>query len=148
MAKRSSARSVRCYLCGHVFEIPPGAMTTSCPGCFKRVVIEDIVVKTAQGNTVLGTCGRLIVQARASVVARKITAIQGVEVLGTLESAVESDGTVRLGATAKWKGDCTARAMVVEPGATISGGFFSIGAEPTIEKAAPEATRTQRGAPE
>lgn len=127
MAKKSTNRTVRCYLCDHSFEIPRDAMTTSCPACFKRVQIEDIVVKHAQGNTILGTCGRLIVQARASVVAKRIRAIEGVEMLGTLEAAVESDGSVRIGPAGRWKGDCRARAIVIEPGATIVGGFFQIG---------------------
>lgn len=131
MARKTSPRAVRCYLCGHGFDIPRDAMTTSCPACFKRVVIEDIVVRHAQGNTVLQTCGRVVVQPRASVVARRIRAIEGVEMLGTLEASVESDGSVRIGAGARWKGDCTARAVIVEAGAVIVGRFM-IGERPTI----------------
>lgn len=147
MARKPATRSVRCYLCDHVFEIPREAITTSCPSCNKRVVIEDIVVRHAQGNTVLGTCGRLIVQPRASVVARRIRAIEGVEVDGTIESAVETEGAVHLGAGARWKGDCRARVLVIEPGASILGGFFSIGAGASDGRvaAAPQGGEASRG---
>lgn len=141
MAKKPSTRSVRCYLCEHAFDIPRDAITTSCPACFKRVVIEDIVVRHAQGNTVLGTCGRLIVQPRASVVARRIRAIEGVEMRGTLEAAVESDGAVKIGATGVWKGDCRARAIVVEAGATILGGHFAIGNAQPVSPRLPGGSR-------
>lgn len=127
MAKKAPARSVRCYLCDHGFEVPGQAVTTSCPACFKRLVVEDIVVRHAQGNTVLGTCGRLVVAPKAQIVARRIRAIEGAQIDGTIESAVETDGTVHLGARARFKGDCRARALVVEPGAVILSGFFSIG---------------------
>ncbi len=127
MAKKTPNRAVRCYLCDHGFEIPRDAITTSCPGCFKRVQIEDIVVKTAQGNTVLGTCGRLIVQARASLVAKRVRAIEGVEIHGTVDSALDSEGMVTVGPTGRWKGDCRAKGIVVEPGGVITGGYFQIG---------------------
>lgn len=127
MAKKVPNRAVRCYLCDHEFEIPRDAITTSCPGCFKRVQIEDIIVKTAQGNTVLGTCGRLVVQARASLVAKKVRAIEGIEIHGTVDAALDSEGMVTVGATGRWKGDCRAKGIVVEPGGVITGGYFEIG---------------------
>jgi len=57
----------------------------------------------------------------------KNQAIEGVDILGTVEANVESEGQVRLGATARWKGDCRASTLKIETGATIYGGFFAIG---------------------
>jgi hypothetical protein len=129
MAKKATAREVVCYHCNRAFEIGAKAMTVSCPGCFKPVLVEDIVVKNAQGNTTLQTCGRLVVQRRGRVVAKRIQASQGVEMLGTLEASVECEGKVRIGPAARWNGDCRAPALRVERGATILGGFFVIGTE-------------------
>lgn len=127
MAKKATAREVVCYHCGRAFEIGSRAMTVSCPGCFRPVLVEDIVVRNVQGNTTLQTCGRLVVQRRGRVVAKRIQAIGGVEMLGTLEASVECEGAVRIGAGGKWKGDCTAPVLRVESGASILGGFFRIG---------------------
>jgi DNA-directed RNA polymerase subunit RPC12/RpoP len=127
MAKKAKAREVRCYHCGKAFEIAAKAMTVSCPGCFKPVLVEDIVVRNAQGNTTLQTCGRLVVQRRGRVVAKKICASEGVEMLGILEANVQSEGAVRIGATGRWSGNCRAPALKVDAGANIMGGFFEIG---------------------
>lgn len=127
MAKKALAREVRCYHCERVFEISAKAMTVSCPGCFKPVLVEDIVVRNAQGNTTLQTCGRLVVEKRGRVTAKKIQAGQGVEMLGILQASVESGGEVRIGPTGNWTGDCCAKSLRVEPGGVIVGGFFRIG---------------------
>ncbi|MEZ6232622.1 MAG: polymer-forming cytoskeletal protein [Phycisphaerales bacterium] len=128
---KATSREVRCYHCGKEFEIPSGAVTTSCPSCYKRVQIEDILVKHAQGNTILGTCGKLVVYAKASIVAKRIFAIQSVEVRGNLESAVETDGPVHISPNAMLKGDCHAKTILIEPGANVIG-FLSIGPHESI----------------
>ena len=127
MAKCPRARDIRCYHCGRAFEIGARAMTVSCPACFRPVLVEDIVVKNAQGNTTLQTCGKLVVQRKGRVTAKKIHAIEGVDMMGILDANVESEGEVRIGPTGKWKGDCHAPVLKVEVGAEIMGGFFAIG---------------------
>jgi len=137
MAKKARARDVRCYHCGKAFEISARAMTVSCPGCYRPVLVEDIVVRNAQGNTTLQTCGKLVVQRKGRVTAKRIQAIEGVDIQGTVEANVESEGEVRLGATAKWKGDCRASTLKIETGATIYGGFFAIGPGATALNGSP-----------
>lgn len=102
-------------------------MTVSCPACFRPVLVEDIVVKNATGNTTLQTCGRLVVQRKGRITAKKIQAIEGVEMLGTLDANVETEGEVRIGPAGKWKGDCHAPVLKLEAGAEILGGHFAIG---------------------
>lgn len=101
-------------------------MSTSCPKCYKAVVVEDVVIKTAHAVRKVQTCGRVIVEARGRLIASSIEAQMGVEVFGVLEGNVTSGGTVRIGPKASWKGDCKAPALSVELGAQIARGHFLI----------------------
>jgi cytoskeletal protein CcmA (bactofilin family) len=58
--------------------------------------------------------------------ARQVEAHGGVSVQGVLEANVVSEGAVEIGSRAEWKGDCRAPVIVVEAGARIAGGYFSV----------------------
>jgi len=127
MAKRvPSPRTVQCYHCRRRFDVGEQAMTIPCPGCHKTITVDDVIVKSLQSVRKLQTCGRLVVQKRGQVRAELVEAHRGVEVEGVLEANVLSGGPVRIGAKALWKGDCRAPSLAVEPGGTISSGFFVI----------------------
>ncbi len=67
--KAASARTVQCYHCRKAFGVGARAMTITCPKCFKRVQIQDIVVESAHGVTKLQTCGKVIVEKKGRVIA-------------------------------------------------------------------------------
>lgn len=132
MAKRreSSAapakRTVQCYLCARRFEISSIAATVSCPGCFKPLLVEDVVVKSYQAVKKIQTCGRITVQKRGRVVADLIEGHEGVEVLGICHANVVSGRKVWVGPKAELKGNLSAPAIEVDPTANVLGGFFTI----------------------
>jgi DNA-directed RNA polymerase subunit RPC12/RpoP len=126
MARTATPRTIRCYLCGHTFEVAARTMTTSCPGCSKALKVEDVVVKTIEAVRKIQTCGRVVVQKSGRVFAQAVEAQEGVDVEGVLEANVVSGGPVRIGPKATWKGDCRAPSLRVELGGTIVGGYFVI----------------------
>jgi hypothetical protein len=126
MSNPNPTRTVQCYHCRHRFGVSLKTMTTACPGCSRRLTVEDIVIKTAHGVRSIQTCGRLVVQKKGHVIAQTVEAHGGVEVEGVMEANVVSGGPVRIGPKAKWKGNCTAPSLEVELGARIERGYFVI----------------------
>ena len=101
-------------------------MSTSCPGCNKPVIVQDVIVKGLTTTQKLQTCGRVIIKPRGRVIAGLIEAQQGMEVLGVLHGNVTSAGPVVIGPKARWKGNCRAPTLEVKLGARIESGFFEI----------------------
>lgn len=126
MAKNSAPRLVQCYHCRRRFLAGVQSMTIPCPACHKVVTVDDQIVRTLKAVNNLRTCGRVVIQKRGRVIAQLVEAHQGVEVQGVMEANVLSGGPVRIGPQAFWKGDCRAPSLEIEPGGTISGGFFVI----------------------
>lgn len=109
-------------------------MSTTCPECNLSLVIEDIKVKGYIAVNSLETCGRLVIPKRKHVVVQAhVVAHAGIEVNGRLEcEQAISQGPVILGPKADWMGDLRAPVLIVEPGATIQGGYFSIPEMPKV----------------
>jgi cytoskeletal protein CcmA (bactofilin family) len=126
MARSSATRTVQCYHCRHPFEVGGRAMSTSCPGCNKAVIVQDVIVTGLKTTQKLQTCGRVVIKARGRVIAGFIEAQGGVEVLGALHGNVTSSGPVIIGAKGRWKGDCHAPSLQVKLGARIESGYFQI----------------------
>jgi cytoskeletal protein CcmA (bactofilin family) len=127
MAKAApNPRTVRCYHCGHTFEVSVQAQSTSCPKCSKQLRLEDVVVKTVEAVRKLQTCGRVVVQKKGRVVAQLVEAQMGVLVEGTMEANVISGGPVAIGPKAQWKGDCSAPSVSIQDGSVITKGYFVI----------------------
>ncbi|MFG0328838.1 MAG: hypothetical protein ACF8PN_02960 [Phycisphaerales bacterium] len=135
MAKPIRTRTVYCYNCGHPIEVGRRTMSTSCPGCSKPVIVEDIVVKSYKGVMAVETCGKLVVSKRGHVVAKKrVIAHGGIEVDGKLQCGEAiAAGPVRLGGKSEWKGNLRATSLKIELGAKIHGGLFQIPVDP-LEK--------------
>lgn len=121
-----AARTVQCYHCVERFDVPARAMSISCPWCYRRVTLDDLVVKDTCWTSRLQTCGRLVVHRKGSLVASLIEAREGIEVLGHVEGKLVSGGPVLIGPRARVKGDVQAPSVWVEPGAVIEGGYFQI----------------------
>ncbi len=101
-------------------------MSTSCPGCHKAVIVQDIIVTGLKTTQKLQTCGRVVVKSRGRIMAGKIEAHSGLEVQGALHADVTSGGPVVIGPKARWKGDCKAPTLEVHLGARIESGFFEV----------------------
>ena len=122
MAKATTKRSVRCYLCGRGFDVSSRAMSTTCPGCHKAIKIEDLVVKSYIPVVDLQTCGRIRITKRGRVAAQRIQCGDGIVCEGAMEGSIETDGEVHMGPKAYWKGKTLqSRALKIAAGAKLIG---------------------------
>ena len=97
-------RDIRCYLCGHRFEVSSRTMSVPCPKCNKALKVEDVTIKSYLPVNDLQTCGRIIVTKIGRIVAKLIRCGDGIECEGTIEGSIETDGKFVLGPKASWKG--------------------------------------------
>lgn len=116
--------------------VPLKAESATCPTCYKRQTVRDVVVETDRTGGRVETTGILFIKRKGRVWAPGVRAGDAVEVLGELKADVVTHGHVVIGETARWRGDCTARILIVEDGARIDGGFFCI--DPHGELQTPE----------
>lgn len=120
--KPTIRRSIRCYLCGHRFEVSAKTLSVPCPSCHKALKVEDISIKSYLPVNDVQTCGKIIVAKNGRVVARVIRSGHNIECEGVLEGAVEADGVIQLGPKSTWKGkSLMSRAMTVQDGAVLVG---------------------------
>ncbi len=140
--KATGPREVRCYHCGHRFEVSARAMTGSCPKCYGKLMLEDVVITNTQSYKRLQTCGKIIIQARGRVIADLVDAADGIEVTGKLEAKAYRGGPVSIGPKALWKGDCAAPSLTIEPGGKIERSWFVIPCDPYAD-AIPEAPQAE-----
>jgi hypothetical protein len=117
---------VRCYHCLNHFDASEKAITLSCPRCYQRVEVRDVIVRDEMRAKVVQTCGLVIIEKKGRLRAEAVEACEGVEVLGELDAHCVSHAHVFIGAKATWRGDCTAPMIVMEPGAKVLGGRFEI----------------------
>ena len=120
--KAAARRTIRCYLCGKEQEVSTRTMSTTCPGCNKAIKVEDVVVKTYLPVNDLQTCGKIKITKRGRVAARLIKSGDGIECEGILEGEIITDGHVKLGPKAAWKGKTMRCASIdIAVGAQIIG---------------------------
>lgn len=136
MPKPASLRSVRCYHCGASFDVGSRAITVSCPKCFQRVAVEDVHFKASQFGGDIRTCGVITVTNKSLVQAKTLQASEGVEIDGTVEARLVAGDSVHVTAGSRLRGDCNARTIRIERGATIEGGYFRIGQDPSTRGSA------------
>lgn len=131
MTRSSGLHPVQCYHCQVRFEVGQRARSTSCPGCFKPVIVEDIVVKKLKPVQRVQTCGRVIVHRSGRIIAERIEAHGGIECLGAIDAAtVLAGGHVLIGPRANWKGDLCSPSIEVKGGARIARGYFVVPDDP------------------
>lgn len=122
MAQSPPKRAIRCYFCGHGFEVSTRTMSVPCPKCNKALKVEDVNIKTYLPVNDLQTCGRIIVAKNGRVVAKVIQAGDGIECEGTLEGAITTPGELTMGPKASWKGKSLhSKSLRVEDGAKLHG---------------------------
>ncbi len=118
--KPSARRPIRCYLCGHRFEVSARTMSTSCSACNKAIIIEDVVVTSYVPVNDLQTCGKIRIMKRGRVAAKRIQSGDGIVCQGFMEGDIVTDGDVELGPKATCKGKLLqSRALAVADGAKL-----------------------------
>jgi hypothetical protein len=127
LTAQPALRTVCCYHCRRAIEVAAAAQTLSCPCCYQRLRVDDILVDGAVGFRELRTAGAITVAKRGWLRASRIEAGQGLTVLGRLTGSASSHRVV-IGPNAVWEGDCTALAIDLHPTATVVGGVFRVGA--------------------
>lgn len=122
MAQSLPKRAIRCYFCGHGFEVSTRTMSVPCPKCNKALKVEDVNIKTYLPVNDLQTCGKITVAKNGRVVAKLIQAGEGIECEGTLEGAIKTNGELTLGPKASWKGKSLhSKALRIADGAMLVG---------------------------
>jgi len=128
MARSETSKLVKCHHCLESIEVGANAISVSCPACSKRVAVQDLLVSSPYSAARIETCGWIVVEKRGQLSASSIRVSSGMEVHGTVRASVVCGGPVIITKTARWRGDCSAPRIEVEPGAIIEGGKFRIGA--------------------
>ncbi|MHC5025892.1 MAG: polymer-forming cytoskeletal protein [Planctomycetota bacterium] len=122
MARATTKRYIRCYLCGFAQEVSARTMSTTCPSCHKAIKVEDVVIKSYLPVNDLQTCGKIKITKRGRVAARRIQSGEGIVCEGSMEGTVETEGEVRMGPAASWKGKAMyCRWLHLAEGASIDG---------------------------
>lgn len=136
MAKSLQRRQIRCYLCGHRFEVSTRTMSVPCPKCNKALKVEDILIKSYLPVNEVQTCGKITIAKNGRVVAKLIRCGDGIECEGTLEGAIETDGELMLGPKASWKGKTLySKSLAISDGAKLVG-YVKVPFQPLDEKQA------------
>jgi len=113
------ARRVVCYHCREPLDVAPKAQTITCPLCYKPLAVADIVVKDTHWGGRLQSCGAILVKPRARVMAKRVLAVQRVEILGDVQGDIECLGLVIVGPRGVCRGSISASALVVAEGARL-----------------------------
>lgn len=131
-AKSAGPHLVQCYHCRHRFEVGGRAQSTSCPGCNKPVIVEDLVIdKLKAGLIELRTCGSITVKKKGRIMAEHIVAHGGIVCDGIIEAKrVLSGKPVVINKTATWRGDLQAPSLELKLGAKVKPSYFDIPADP------------------
>jgi len=117
-------RLVQCYHCTRWLQVAAQAMTVSCPSCYKHLEVRDIVINQFHAVKFIATCGRVLIDKRGHLIADRLLAIEGIEVIGTCHANAVSGRNVILHPGSRWKGDCAAPFVVFSDNAVVSGGLF------------------------
>ena len=129
MARQPALRTVRCYHCSKEFEVGAKAITVSCPHCYQRVAIEDMVVRSSHSGGKVQTCGKITIAERARFTAMSVQASGGLEINGVLNASQISTDRIHLGPGGRIRGVCRARSLTMAQGAQIENSYFEIGAD-------------------
>jgi hypothetical protein len=122
MARATTKRYIRCYLCGFAQEVSARTMSTTCPSCHKAIKVEDVVVKSYLPVNDLQTCGKIRITKRGRVAARRIQSGEGIVCEGSMEGTVETEGEVHMGPASSWKGKAMyCRWLHMSEGASLDG---------------------------
>jgi len=112
-------------------------MSTFCPHCRKRLILEDFKVDSYYAVRDFSTSGDIVVEKKGHVVAPIRAA--NVTVKGKVQGQVTAQGEVKLTKTGYLKGEIEARSLCIEEGAVLDA-FLRIGETasfPVVEESDP-----------
>lgn len=112
-------KKVPCTHCAGELEVAERALSTVCPHCQKRLVLESFRIRTHYAVRLFGTCGDIFVEKRGQVVAT--IRADNVTVNGRVRGDVTARGRVKIGPHGSLKGNITAPRLQVESGAALNG---------------------------
>ena len=118
---RIETREVVCTHCDLVIEIPATAMSVSCRHCHRRVIIEDLTIKSYHAVTRLATAGRVEIAKKGTLVAQ--VRVNEMVVEGKVEGNVTALDRVEISKRGAILGDVSCRRLSVQPGAKLAGHF-------------------------
>jgi hypothetical protein len=128
MSEAGAPRTVQCYHCRQLFDVPPRAISISCPWCFRRVGLDDMDISGVCWTSKLQTCGRIVIRPKSVLVAPLVEASQGIQIYGAAEGVMVSGGQIYIATGARVKGEVRAPSIRVEAGGTIDGAYVQIAA--------------------
>ncbi len=126
----SARRTVRCLHCASPFVVPSSASTLTCPICYERVRVDDVVITGRENHHKIETCGVVVVRKFAHVHADVLSSGTGILVEGEVQARVARTPSLVLGPAAVWTGDVEAQSLSIDPTSTIKGGKFQIKSKP------------------
>jgi len=116
-----ATRAVVCTHCERAIDIPATAMSVSCRHCHRRVIIEDLEIRTYHAVMRVATAGKLEVIKKGTLVAD--VRVNELAVEGTVKGNIVALDRVAVGKKAAVEGDISCRRLIVEPGAKLRGRF-------------------------
>lgn len=119
-------RTVRCVHCAGSFVVPGSAMVLTCPHCYKRVRVDDVVVTGSQIHGRVETCGSVVVRRGGKFNVEVLKAGMGLLVEGELRTGSAVAPMVVMGPEALWRGDLQTAKLDLHPQARILSGRFRI----------------------
>src|SRR5258705_1371171 len=135
----SDRTAILCLHCGKPQEVGRKAMSVTCKFCYISLKLEDVKITRYEARRVIETCGTVTIDKKGHVVS-DVRCVNLV-LRGKLKGDVVGLRNVEVAGDAELKGDVTAGALNVAPGAMLEG-FYRIGTKTNGEekqKAAGEA---------
>ena len=134
MAKNKGPRMIQCYHCRHRFEVGGRAQSTSCPGCNKPLIVEDLVFdkkKSGIGRVKIQTCGSITVKKGGRITAELVEGHGGITCHGTIEAKEVISGKVMvLAKTSLFYGNLKAPGVDMALGAKVKPSLFEVPSDP------------------
>lgn len=137
-------KHVTCTHCGHELDVARRAMSTACPHCHKRLILEDYKVDSYYAVRDFSTSGDIVVEKKGHVVAP--IRVANLTVKGKVQGAVTALGEVKLTKTGYLKGQIAAKSLCVDAGGFLDA-FLRIG-EPVSSTATLPAESSGQESPE
>jgi hypothetical protein len=120
----AEVKRITCPHCGRGMDVGRRAMSVVCPGCNRRIDLQNYHIKTYHAVREMVTCGDVIVEKRGHVVAA--VRANNLEVHGRVRGDVRVNERVAVSRTGMITGDIQAPRLRVETGGALNG-FVRIG---------------------
>lgn len=119
-------RTVRCVHCAGPFVVPGAAQVLTCPLCYKRVRVDDVVVTGSQIHGRVETCGSVVIRRGGRFHVEVLKAGMGLLVEGEVRTGHAVAPMVVMGPEAVWRGDLQTAKLDLHPQSRIVAGRFRI----------------------